>query len=346
MSREAETVILFWCGVALLISGPVSVGLILAYIAYAVWARYIQYVMRIYQEKPLFVVPRGQPAEGAEAVRFPSSDGRMLNGCYFKAGGKRRGVVLFGLEFGSNCWAAHSYCQLLLENGYDVFAFEPRSQGESEAEPGYEPLQWVTEYEADDTRAAIAYLKERPDADPFGIGFFGVSKGAGAGLVAGADDPHVLCFVTDGAFGSQTTVIPFMKKWFSLYTNFPQELVEDWVYQLLCWYVVWRTGTMRNCRFASVEAAMPQLAPRALLMIHGEADSYIKPEMARSLFARAGEPKELWLVESAKHNQALSVAGDEYRRRVLRFFDTYLAARPALAPGMEKPSLTPTQVSA
>ena len=63
-------------------------------------------------------------------------------------------------------------------------------------------------------------------------------------------------------------------------------------------------------------------------MIHGGGDTYIKPDMARALFDCAGEPKEFWLVEKAKHNQALHVAGDEYRRRVLAFFDQHLAAQP------------------
>ncbi len=62
-------------------------------------------------------------------------------------------------------------------------------------------------------------------------------------------------------------------------------------------------------------------------MIHGGADTYIKPEMARALFGYAGRPKELWLVEGAKHNQALHTAGDEYRRRVLEFFDNHLAQK-------------------
>ena len=48
--------------------------------------------------------------------------------------------------------------------------------------PGYDPLQWVTDYEVRDAEAALAYLKSRPDADPRGVGFFGISKGAGAGL--------------------------------------------------------------------------------------------------------------------------------------------------------------------
>ena len=62
-----------------------------------------------------------------------------------------------------------------------------------------------------------------------------------------------------------------------------------------------------------------------LLMIHGGADTYIKPKMARSLFDLAREPKEFWLVKGAKHNQALQVAGEEYRRRVLEFLQAHLA---------------------
>ena len=78
---------------------------------------------------------------------------------------------------------------------------------------------------------------------------------------------------------------------------------------------------------------MPRLAPRPLLMIHGGGDTYIKPGMAQQLFAGARQPKELWLVEKAKHNQALQVAGDEYRQRVLAFFETHLTTM-ALTPRM------------
>ena len=61
-------------------------------------------------------------------------------------------------------------------------------------------------------------------------------------------------------------------------------------------------------------------------MIHGERDTYIRTEMARaSLFARGcAGTREFWLVPGAKHNQALQVAGDDYRRRVLDFFERHL----------------------
>jgi PhoPQ-activated pathogenicity-related protein len=61
------------------------------------------------------------------------------------------------------------------------------------------------------------------------------------------------------------------------------------------------------------------------LIIHGGGDTYIKPEMARALFDRVPDPKEFWLVDGAKHNQAQQLAANEYRQRVLDFFNRHLA---------------------
>jgi fermentation-respiration switch protein FrsA (DUF1100 family) len=207
-----------------------------------------------------------------------------------------------------------------------VFAFEPRSQGESDPVPGYEPLQWVTAYEADDASAAIAYLRSRPDADPAGVGFFGISKGAGAGLVAAAHDPYVRCFVTDGVFGALTTTVPYMRHFFKTYNSwFPLEVIPDSYLRYIYRMAIARVERARGCRFSSVEDAMRALGGRPLLMIHGEADSYIKPAATRELFSLAGGPRELWMVPGAKHNHAIQVAEAEYRGRVLAFFDRNLA---------------------
>ncbi len=302
-------------------------GLFVLVLFFYLSRKYLQYVVRIFQEKPLFIVPRGEPVEGAEEVRFRTSDGLTLSGCYLRAWTPRRqGVVLFGLEFGSNRWACVQYCETLLANGFDVFAFEPRSQGDSDPQPGYEPLQWVTDYEVEDTRAAITYLKKRPDADPRGIGFFGISKGAGAGLIAAAQDDYVRCLVTDGMFATHTTMLPYMRKWVSIYSDkfWIQKLLPTWFYGLFALAALRQTRRERGCRFPHVEHYLDRLNRRPLFMIHGGADTYIKPEMARDLFARARQPKEFWLVEGAKHNQALHVAGEEYRQRVLTFFQEYL----------------------
>jgi dipeptidyl aminopeptidase/acylaminoacyl peptidase len=323
--------VLFWLGVALLCSAPVLLLLYMVYLHIYIRVRYLRFLIRVFQEKPLFITPRGQPLPEAEEVRFPTSDGLMLCGCYIRAAGPRRGVILFGLEFGSNRWGCRSYIDHLVEKGFDVFAFESRNQGDSDAMLGYEPLQWVTTYEVRDTEAALAYLKKRPDADPRGVGFFGISKGGSAGLIVAAQDRYVRCCATDGAFATYTTLVPYMKQWFRIWNNryAIQGLIPLWFYGLIGLVGIRRTERERRCRFPHLERYLPCLAPRPLLMIHGLSDTYIKPEMTTRLFTFAREPKELWLVENAKHNQALQVAGEEYRQRVLRFFETHLAEKTA-----------------
>jgi pimeloyl-ACP methyl ester carboxylesterase len=309
--------------------------------------KFLDRVVRIFEERPLFIIPRGQPDPRAEDVRFPTEDGYTLRGCYLPALGPRRGVILFGLEFGSNRWASVPYCSRLRDAGYDVFAFEPRNQGESDADPSYSPLQWVTDKDLSDVRAALAYLKTRPDAPADGIGLFGVSKGGSAGLLAAADDPWVRCVATDGAYATYTTMVPYMRRWVSIYSprRWLQERMPDWLYGSIGKVAIREAAARRAVQFLSVERAVKRLR-QPLFMIHGGADTYIKPEMAEALFAKAGSrDKALWLVPKAKHNQALHTAGDEYHRRLVAFFTRHLGAAPA-DPGADSgvaPALGPAE---
>jgi pimeloyl-ACP methyl ester carboxylesterase len=258
----------------LLCVGLGAVGMGLAGLAVIIW-RYTQFVVRIFEEKPLFIIPRGLPIEGSQDVRLRTRDGLTLAGSYIPtAQSKRRGVVLFGTEYGSNRWSCSNYCRHLLDEGYDVFTFEFRSQGQSDPQPGYEPLQWVTDYEVEDMRAALAYLKKRPDADPRGVGFFGISRGGGAGIVAAAADPWVRCLVTDGAFATRTTMIPYMQKWASIYLSqkWLAGHIPGWVYSLVASYALRKVAGRRHCRFPNMERAIARLSPRPLLMIHGGED--------------------------------------------------------------------------
>ena len=171
-------------------------------------------------------------------------------------------------------------------------------------------------------------MKSRPDADPRGVGFYGISKGGGAGLLAYANDPYVRCFVTDGIFATFTTVVPYMRKWIGIYNKHLQDPGAAAVVVLRdrgpdC---VGRLARKQGFRLPDLEKVMARLAPRPLLMIHGGGDTYIKPPMAEALYRLAREPKELWMVDGAKHNQALHIAGDEYRRRTLEFFCKHLAS--------------------
>ncbi|MBN9518101.1 alpha/beta fold hydrolase [bacterium] len=320
----------FWLylGLTLLAATPVAFGLGLAILYLYLRWKYIPFLVRIFQEKPLFVVPKGQPTDAAEPVSFVAGDGLTLRGCYVRTSAEaRKGVILFGLEFGSDRWACRQYCEQLVTAGYDVFTYEPRNQGDSDRDAAYEPLQWVTDKDVTDLTAALKYLRTRPDADPAGIGLFGISKGGSTGFVAAAADRGIKCVVTDGAYATYTTLVPYMQKFIKIYSTryTVQKALPTWFYGLLGLTGVRRVARNRGVTYPSIEKAVGRMR-QPLLMIHGEGDTYIKAEMAQALYARAKGPKDLWLVPKAKHNQALHIAGDEYHRRVVEFFDRHLAA--------------------
>jgi len=67
-----------------------------------------------------------------------------------------------------------------------------------------------------------------------------------------------------------------------------------------------------------------QIAPSPILFIHGDHDPYIPPADFDALVAAAQSPKEVWRVPEAGHRTADQLYPDEYRRRVVAFFDKHL----------------------
>lgn len=63
---------------------------------------------------------------------------------------------------------------------------------------------------------------------------------------------------------------------------------------------------------------IPRL-PVPLLIIHGEDDEVIPADMGRRLYAAAPEPKELYIIPGAHHNDTYDVGGAAYFSRWRRF---------------------------
>lgn len=61
-----------------------------------------------------------------------------------------------------------------------------------------------------------------------------------------------------------------------------------------------------------------ELAPRALLLIHGLDDIRLSPDCSRLLYQRAGEPKRLELLAGARHS--LRQCREEVRRLLIEWF--------------------------
>jgi pimeloyl-ACP methyl ester carboxylesterase len=263
-----------------------------------------------------------------------TGDGLRLGGTYLRSRtSEQAGVIVYCHEYLSDRWSFQPYIDQLRDQGYDLFTFDFRNHGTSDLDPEYAPLQWTTDHEIRDLKAALAYLRTREDHDPAGFGLFGVSRGGTTALIVAAAEPDVWSVVTDGAFPTQGTMVSYIVRWAQIYVPNPflRALLPMWLFRFLAWTGQRWTEMTLGCRFPSVEAAVARLAPRPWLMIHGQRDTYIGPEIAKALYSCGKNPKELWLVPDAKHNRCRETDPGNYRSRLLAFIEQFAPRRPLAA---------------
>lgn len=283
----------------------------------------IKVAVPIFEHQPPFAVEAFPPNPHAERITFPTSHGLMLQGSLIRQDFQPpRGLIIFCPELGANRWSAAAYCEGLLDSGFDVFSFDFRNQGDSDPMPGYEPIHWLTEFEVDDVLAAIAFAQSRDDLHDVPLGLMGVSRGGAAALVAAARSSAVRCVASDGAFSAHGMLLHYAHRWGRLY--FPEwflRLLPEWHLSMTVSIIRWVSQVRRGCLYASLERVLPLLQDKPVLMVSGERDTYVIPEITRRLYQCTGRHTEaVWIVDGAKHNLARQVNPVEYNRRMVEFF--------------------------
>lgn len=173
--------------------------------------------------------------------------------------------------------------------GADVFIFDYRGYGRSGGRPSEAGLYR-------DSRAAYRWLTEQKGVDPARIVLRGGSLGGAVALELGLEAEH-RCLILESTFTSLPDVAkglyPWMPVHFFMATRFPNR--------------------ERIARYR-----------RPVLLLHGTQDSLVPVEQSRELFSLANEPKTLFEVEGADHNDTLLVGGRRYLEVVRDFlFDAF-----------------------
>jgi len=305
----------------------------LVIIPVVILAKYVRMMLNMIKDTPppLSMGPRDFEPIQSEVLHFRAFDGLSLRGMFLYGKGlRKKGTVVFAHEFASDMYSCARYCRGLIEAGYDIFSFDFRGHGGSSDEEGYTPRQWATDREVADIMGAIAFVEdwlEQQDL-PVEIGLFGISRGACAAILAAEQDPRVRCIVADGAFSTDTILEYLMRRWANIFAKvrFVYENHPPQFWRFLRWLLLLCASRKLNCKFPSVRKALQRMQPpRPTLFIHGERDSYIPVEQTKMLYELAPEPKKLWIVPGAKHNQSVITQPDAYARNTVEFFDRYLA---------------------
>jgi len=249
-------------------------------------------------QRRLVFVPLGRPGAPAEegvadmrTVRYPTSDGLMLEG-WFKPPSGRPTIVYFhgnAGHFGERAFKARYF----MDRGYGFLLASYRGYGGNPGRPSEAGVYR-------DARAALDFLAREGTAAA-DVVIYGESLGTGVACAV-ASQYGAAALVLEAPFSSLVDVAAHRYWWTPA-----RWLLRD--------------------RFESISCIATADAP--LLVLHGGRDRVVPLKFARRLFAAAREPKELRILPAAEHTDLYDHGAGEIVEQFLdREVGERLASRP------------------
>ncbi|MEO9874874.1 MAG: alpha/beta fold hydrolase [Anderseniella sp.] len=248
------------------------------------------------------VVPDDMPVV---AVEFHDRNSRLVRG-WMITGNADRGAVVLLHGIRSDRRSMLGRARLLFANGYSVLAIDLQAHGESSGDRVTFGFR-----EADSVAAAIDYTRAQwPDKK---LAIIGTSLG-GASAIFAANHRRADAYVLESVYSSLKDA-----------TENRLQIRLGPVGPALAPLLLWQTSVQLGfhaAELSAVERIGDLQAP--VLFIAGEQDNRTKLADSRTLFSSAGEPKQLWVVPNARHQDFHRFDEAEYSKRVLSFLDRLL----------------------
>ncbi len=176
----------------------------------------------------------------------------------------------------------------ICREGFAVLIFNFRGTGASDG--NLDISGWTR-----DLKAAIDYLCALPEVDSSHLSLLGFSGGAAVSIYTASQDERVssvaacacpaeFTFIT-GVADPSPVIDHFRSIGAIRDEDFPRS-VEEW---------------LGGFRLVSPIKHVADIAPRPLLLVHGSQDETVDVSHARELFDKAGEPKQITVVDGAGH---------------------------------------------
>lgn len=254
----------------------------------------------------------GSPADvnlAYEEVTLNTADGLKISAWYIPGTNSNAIILVHGIT--ANRRFMLPQAALLAEAGYHLLLLDLRGHGNSEGTEvtyGYR--------EALDVQAAVDYLVTLPNVKH--IGAIGYSLGGAAVARAAAADQRIEAVVIESSYSSLPEAI---EDAFGQLTILPR-----WPFAPL---IVGLAERRIGVKVSEIDPArdLATLHPRAVMIIHGTDDDLLPLHHGLKMYKAAQEPKELWVVEGLGHDDPAPGHEEEYRQRVVTFFDTAFSAQ-------------------
>ncbi len=241
-------------------------------------------------------------------VRFPARGGdAQIAGWYVQhAAGHHVLVIVHGKDSSRTREHSGRTAELmarLYRRGFALLAIDLRGHGQSS-----DARLSFGIHEHRDILGAVDWL--RAQGYPAGsIGVLGVSLGGASTILAAAREPAIGAAVSDCAFAE---LAPILRANFTRVTRLPG-------FFLFSARLVNRVVDGYDLMDLRPADEAPKIAPRPLLIIHGDADQLIPLQHAYTLHA-AYPQSELWVLPGVRHAAAFVSGPEAYVDHVATFF--------------------------
>lgn len=244
-----------------------------------------------------------------QEVNIVTYDNLNLHCWFIKADQRSKGTLIY-LHGVADCkidglrFAKHFH-----DHGYNVFLYDSRRHGLSGG-----TYCTYGQYEKFDVVQIIDYLFSRSDISVEKIGLYGTSMGAAVAIQAAAIDQRIVAIAAENSFATLRTIFDdYQKRMIKLPFHYLRNLVII-------------HSEMRAKFKASHVSPLESLSNIhiPIIFIYGTIDHLIKHQYSLMLFEKANQPKEIYPIEGASHNNTWDIGGIEYEQRLLNFFEKNL----------------------
>jgi dipeptidyl aminopeptidase/acylaminoacyl peptidase len=176
----------------------------------------------------------------------------------------------------------------MAEAGFAAVTFSFRGTGASEGD--FNILGWTHDLEA-----VIEYLWALPEIDDARISLVGFSAGAAVSICVAARDKRISGVAACASPADFSAISESGKPQQSLDYFRKIGIIRDGTYPASI--ADWLNGFRRTNALHNVA----DIAPRPLLLVHSTHDPVVSVVDSRRLYEKAGEPKEMFILEGGEH---------------------------------------------
>ena len=244
---------------------------------------------------------------GYEEVEFPAVDGSTLRGWLIPSNnnGGRAVITVHGGEGDRRSFMRH--VPMLHSAGYSVLLFDYREHGISDGDSRGIAFGWRANH---DVISATAFMKESRGYSRVAV--LGTSMGAVSTIIAAAKSDRIDVVIAENPFATAHEVLSEA----DFFDRLPL-----WYLKRVAWLTRWHFDVLDEPNAIDV---VDRIAPRPLLLMHGTEDKAVGVWQSQKLFDKAGQPKEIWVLEGAEHTALYNLAPEAYEQRVIGFLQKHL----------------------